>query len=392
MERQHTVVVQAAMFRRWFAVCVVLSCCLWLRAEAPKEFAELRTKTAVYTDVRVISQNPSSITIRHSGGIAQIPFRDLSPELQQAFGYQPEEMEAFETQLRKQALVASALEARAAAKRAATAASHTEADKIDLIANSFATAPVLSGVDMRPKLRDLELYVKDQGRSPSCAVFAVVSALELQNYELMGQPEKLSEDYLVWATNQVTGARRRIVVDKDGAGEIDDAGYSLIDVFQALNRYGIPSDDEMKRFVSDRSQVRDMPKDLIASAQKRSGVIPYAVPGRDKAEMARNMVHVLNNGLPVITALRWPRQSATQGGLLSSQEPIPGYAHAVTVVGYSSETGKPEDLRFIFKNSWGPKWGATGYGFADMKYLAKNLIGAAFLELVPRRAEKAGGS
>ena len=95
------------------------------------------------------------------------------------------------------------------------------------------------------------------------------------------------------------------------------------------------------------------------------------------------MIHVLNNDLPVVLALRWPHQNATQGGLLSTQPPILDYAHAVTVVGYTCDTGKTGDVRFIFKNSWGPKWGASGYGYVDMQYLEKNLLGAAFIDLIP---------
>jgi len=209
-----------------------------------------------------------------------------------------------------------------------------------------------------------------------------VSALELQNYEVTGRPQKLSEPYLVWATHQVAGARERVVLDEDGAGVLDDSGFSLIEVFQALNRFGIPTQEALERHLTGQSGVTTMPPALVQEAILRSGVIAYAVPGRDKAETARNIVHVLNNGLPVVLAIRWPHWRASQGGLLSSQEPIPSYAHAVTVVGYTCESGRLDDLRLIFKNSWGPKWGAFGYGFADMKYLSRNMIGAAFMDVI----------
>jgi len=358
-------------------------------AEAPKEFAELQVKGNVYRNVRVVSRNPSSITVRHAGGIAQIQFKDMTPDLQATFGFVAEEVAAYEEQLRKQAQEAVDRTAKEREHQVVMKIVEDGAARMDTIMRSFAGAAELKGVDMRPRLRELELFVKDQGNRPSCAVFAVVSALELQAYEINRRPEKYSEQYLIWATFQAVGEREPITLDADGAGVIRDAGFSLAEVFHALNRFGIPTEGAMNEVNADPNDVLDIPKELIAEARKRSGVIPYSVPGRDNSEVARNMIHVLNNGLPVVLAVRWPHPNATMGGLLSTQPPILEYAHAVTVVGYTSETGKPEDVRFIFKNSWGPKWGATGYGFVDMQYLSKNLLSAAFIDLIPvKRLDK----
>lgn len=372
----------ACTYRRFAGVFVAVVMLVPLgHAQGPNELPELQAKGTTYRNVRVISRNPSSITVRHSGGIAQILFKDMSPEVQAQFGFVADEMEAFEQGLRRQAEEAAARLKQELAARGNRRASVGE-QRIDRIAQSFETEPQLKGVDMRPRLRELELHVKDQGRSPSCSVFAVVSALELQNYEVTGRPQKLSEPYLVWATHQIAGARERVVVDQDGAGVLDDSGFSLIEVFHALNRFGIPTQEALERHLAGQSGVTAMPPALVQEAMLRSGVVAYAVPGRDKAAVARNIIHVLNNGLPVVLALRWPHWRSSQGGLLSSQEPIPSYAHAVTVVGYTSESGGSDDLRLIFKNSWGPKWGAFGYGFAEMKYLSQHLIGAAFMDVV----------
>ena len=213
-----TGVLFASCGRMIAVVGFAIACVLTSRADAPKEFAELQTKSATYRNVRVISQNPSSITVRHSGGIAQIPFTELSPELQEAFGYVPAEREAFEAQLRQQAKEVAAREAQEQTHRAVTKIVQDAADRMDTIVHSFGTLPGLKGVDMRPRLRELELYVKDQGRSPSCAVYAVVSALELQAYEINGHPEKYSEPYLIWATIQVVGERAPVDLDSEGAG------------------------------------------------------------------------------------------------------------------------------------------------------------------------------
>lgn len=174
---------------------------------------------------------------------------------------------------------------------------------------------------MRPRFKELEFFVKDQGRRPSCAVFAVVSALELQNAEIAGRAEKLSEEYLIWATLQMTGSRARIALDEEGVGVIDDAGFSLLEVLQALGRFGIPTQDALPNHLGPEAATVSMPQELIEKAKARRSVVAYAVPGRDSGEMARNIIHVLNNGVPVILAMKWPHSRAAQGGLLSSQEP-----------------------------------------------------------------------
>jgi C1A family cysteine protease len=55
--------------------------------------------------------------------------------------------------------------------------------------------------------------------------------------------------------------------------------------------------------------------------------------------------------------------------------------HAVTVVGYENKTGAIADTVFVFKNSWGIRWGSGGYGYATYAYVLKNLTDAVLLEV-----------
>lgn len=291
-----------------------------LFGQVGREFPELKAKDTTYRNVRVISRSPVSITVRHSGGIAQVPLKDLPVEIQADFGFVSEDAEAFEERLRAEAGQAAGRQAREIAARASTQP-QVPPGRLQRIADAFGTPPEISGVDMRPRFKELEFFVKDQGRRPSCAVFAVVSALELQNAEIAGRAEKLSEEYLIWATLQMTGSRARIALDEEGVGVIDDAGFSLLEVLQALGRFGIPTQDALPNHLGPEAATVAMPQELIEEAKARRSVVAYAVPGRDSGEMARNIIHVLNNGVPVILAMKWPHSRAAQGGLLSSQEP-----------------------------------------------------------------------
>ena len=50
---------------------------------------ELVVKGTVYRGVKVLSATPAAMTIRHAGGLTQVPLRDLPAELQSRMGYDP---------------------------------------------------------------------------------------------------------------------------------------------------------------------------------------------------------------------------------------------------------------------------------------------------------------
>jgi hypothetical protein len=216
-------------------------------------------------------------------------------------------------------------------------------------------APLRPRVDLRPQFRALELHAKDQGRRPSCAVFAVVSALEYLHAEATGSPEKLSEEYLIWATLRTV---RRTQPGAEVTGEDADAGFALTEVVTALRSYGIPPSSALPNTLGRADNVvAAPPESVIAAARQRTRVAVHPVPGRDNATRLNNVVHALNADIPVAIGTAWPRFRNMRAALLNSQEPIPGYGHAVTLVGYTTETGRIEDAVFIFKNSWGGELG-----------------------------------
>jgi C1A family cysteine protease len=342
-----------------------------------------------YTQVQVKSVSARSVIITHSGGMASLRLRDLAPELQASFGYDPAAESAREHALQqaneeRQAKLAADIRA----ARQAGATKPVARSKFEQVLEDFGRpAKIEAEVDLRPRFRELELHAKNQGRRPSCAVFAVVSALEFINADRVGRTEKLSEEYLIWATYK---SIQRPVPDEAAftrASEDEDAdtGFALIEVVMALRSYGIPLQSTMPntfgRFVS---QIADPAPQIVAEARQRAHVAVHLVPGRDNATLLNNIVHALNANLPVAIGAAWPRFYKLKAAMLSTQDPIPGSGHAVTLVGYTSKSGRIEDAVFIFKNSWGVSWGAGGYGFASYAYLEKHLQDAVLLEVSPR--------
>lgn len=364
-------------------------------AQVGTTFDSLEANGVSYSTVKVLSVSASTVTIKHSGGITQLPMRALTPEVQSRLGYDPD-AEAFQQLLqeneRKQKGHAVADPAPPAA-RARNGGSKTAVKYDDTAVgralSRFGTPAPMQAVDLRPKFRELELGTKSQGLRPSCAVFAVVSALEFQNAAAAGQAEKLSEEYLIWATRRTLGipaGEKRVVESEKGeeGGDADtrDAGFTLQEVLSALRAYGIPLQREMPNtFGTGMEKIPDPSDDVVSSARDRRRVSTFTVPGMNNKVKIANIMHALNEGVPVVVALRWPHWRTLRSPLLSQQTPRDGYAHAVTLVGYESNNGQPDGLRFIFKNSWGIRWGTGGYGFAEIGYLDRYMLEAAVLEV-----------
>lgn len=340
--------------------------------------AELTVGTTTYHDVVIRSISARTVMFVHRDGMASVLLRDLSPELQQRFGYDPAQERASDA---AQAAALQERETREAAEARARAAARAaqSRSRFERVLQSFGRPAEVhrDGVDLRPRFRELGLYAKDQGRRPSCAVFAIVGAVEFIHAENTGRAEKFSEEYLTWATEKTIA---RPEADPALTGDDADAGFALSEVVTALRSYGIPLESSLPNTRGPSlGSVKAPPPAVIREAQARTQGSIHFVPGRDNATRLNNIVIALDAGLPVPIGAGWPQFHNMRAALLKSQQPA--YNHAVTLVGYTCPSGRIEDTTFIFKNSWGPAWGANGYGFATYGYLLKYLQTAILLEI-----------
>jgi hypothetical protein len=350
-------------------------------------FETLQVGAVTYHQVQVRSVNARTLVIAHSGGLASIRLRDLSPELQARFGYSPAAEAAADEALQREAQQHQQERHVQATQRPAETDS-----KFENLLQSFGQKPEIKGeIDLRPRFFQLELGVKEQGRRPSCAVFAIVSALEYQNSEVTGQAEKLSEEYLIWATRKILNRALRPAptigdqappADGQNAADDEDEGFSLSDVVTALRTYGIPLQSSMPDTIGRKmADIGEPSPDVISQARAHRRVYVHLVPGRDNAARIDNIIQALNAGVPVTIGLRWPNYRTLRAGFLSEQTPVQGAAHAVTLVGYKNPGEQVEDTTFVFKNSYGPAWGEGGYGWVTCRYLQNYLLSAALLEV-----------
>lgn len=383
---------------RRFGPIVATALCGWLVAHvalvAPIAAAEASARLGVgatfdtfqvgpttYQNVKIRSISAHSLMISHAGGLASVPLRDLSPELQAAFGYDPANDVATSPPPESKRPSASPPKP---PRKSPSAASPS----FDAILQSFGQPPeIRPSVDLRPRLLELSLNVKNQGPRPSCAVFAIVSALEFQNAQLTGQAERFSEEYLVWATLKTLHRAPRVrpvATDPGEAENLDgvDEGFALSEVVTALRTYGIPLQSSLPYSFA-TTPAADPPAAVIDEARSHRRVSVFALPGRDQSTRIANLIQALNAGIPVAVGLRWPSSRTLHAGYLNAQKPLEDNGHAVTIFGYENKTGTAADTVFVFKNSWGVKWGASGYGYATYAYLNANLVDTALLEVAP---------
>lgn len=353
------------------------------RSYAGVELGTLKVGKQTYEDVRVSSRDSRSVFFRHRGGIGSARLRDLPADAQARLGFDPASAPPEPPPPAPSAPASARAPAPSDAKRVPRPAVSSKLDGLFL---SYDQPPELRRKQtLQSEFIRLGLVVKNQGRRPSCAVYAVVSALEFQNARVSGSIEKLSEEYLIWATRRslgLSGPGESLLRDPASGDFIEDTGFTLPSVIAGLQTYGIPLYEDMRNQPGlAAAAVPQPPAEVISRARDRRRVFIAPLSGREPSVVIPKIVHALNAELPVPIGLLWPHERTIRAGVLNGQQAVPGAGHAVTVVGYECETGAIEDTVFIFKNSYGPQWGQGGYGRVSYGYLAKNLLDAYVLDV-----------
>jgi hypothetical protein len=328
---------------------------------------------STYQNVQIRSVTAHTVVFTHRGGMASIHLRDLPKDLQICFGYQAAaDVETPPPPTKP-----------AAPLPRRVGPTDTDTTLKALLLPSGPTPELRPEVDLRPQFFELELNVKNQGRRPSCAIFAIVCALEYQNARLKGHAEAFSEEYLSWATRKIS--RRILSVDSNdptAASTTDDAdeGFTLAEVVAALNEYGIPRQSLMPNtFGHAISTITEPSPALIEEARHHQKIAVYGVRGTENSQRISSFIRILNAGMPIAMGMAWPHFRTVRNAYLSKQTPPEDGGHAVTLVGYRSPDGRLENTEFIFKNSWGADWGRGGYGIVTYQYLEKHLHDAVLL-------------
>ena len=185
--------------------------------------------------------------------------------------------------------------------------------------------------------------VRDQGMCGSCWAFSTVSNLEGLYYKLKGVAVDLSE---------------QILVDCDTYDSACNGGLMEY-AFQWIKENGMETEEDYPYTGYKGSCKADPSKyiDMKVTGWKKLGSSTSTWSPVDEEEIKE----FLYETGPLAIALNANPLQTYSGGILdktSSQCPVSGINHAVTLVGYGAESGVDY---WIVKNSWGANWGENGY-------------------------------
>jgi cathepsin F len=185
--------------------------------------------------------------------------------------------------------------------------------------------------------------VRDQGMCGSCWAFSTVANLEGLYYKLKGVAVDLSE---------------QILVDCDTYDSACNGGLMEY-AFQWIKENGMETEEDYPYTGYKGSCKADPSKyiDMKVTGWKKLGSSTSTWSPVDEEEIKE----FLYETGPLAIALNANPLQTYSGGILdktSSQCPVSGINHAVTLVGYGAESGVDY---WIVKNSGGANWGENGY-------------------------------
>jgi hypothetical protein len=238
-------------------------------------------------------------------------------------------------------------------------------------------SPSPGKVDLTPEFNGLGLIPQVQG-ADTCSLHAVASLAEFELAERDRRPSaERSTEFLIWAAKKATG--------KKG----DQAMF--YEAVCGLNRFGICHAALMPE-VAPGGARRVPSAAALADAKEESQRWKVHWIKRwdlkrplDDAQI-RGIKDALAHGHPVACGLRWPK---VLKGYELIQVPPPNAVedgHSIALVGYSDDS-QPGGGVFLFRNSWGPKWGKNGYGSMSYAYARTYANDALWLELGPPDSE-----
>jgi hypothetical protein len=234
-------------------------------------------------------------------------------------------------------------------------------------------------VDLVPEFTKLGLTPLAQGNRDVCSLFAITALAEFESGRHKSKhPDRLSEEFLIWAANKATG--------RDG----DQAMF--YEAVHGLEALGI-CQARLMRYSPTAHNRRGPSAEALENARELAG--RWRVHWVRRWNIARpldgheltGIKDALALGHPVACGLRWPNK--LEGDVLRAVPP-PGDVfdgHSIVLVGYADNSRENGGGMFTFRNSSGPGWGEKGYGQMSYAYVRAYANDALWLKYMPKRPE-----
>lgn len=226
-------------------------------------------------------------------------------------------------------------------------------------------------------LKEHQSSVKDQGARGSCTYFTITSMIESLIKQSSGKELDLSEEYLAWASK----VKKKMRVNEEdssvavNAATIQEFGFLLEEEMPYqlswFNKGG--RCENQKTNIDPACFSHDGPNNEVSKNIRDGSKFIFEAVDSSSIDLVRALAKRKN---PVTLSIlghpdMWKESWKTGDLILTPRfktecekhiKPCSG--HAILVVGYDIEK-----KIFLLKNSWGPQWGAAGYGTISFDYI-----------------------
>jgi hypothetical protein len=198
-------------------------------------------------------------------------------------------------------------------------------------------------VDLRPMFEKWRLTVRGQGARPTCSVFTVAGALEFAASQKLQRTERLSVEYLNWASN-------------DAVGHAQDGGF-FSDLWKGFDRHGICPEEAMpyaetfRRSTAPAAPALNAAKELTAIGLHLHWIKEWNVQTGLTPDQMDSIRNTIASGWPVCGGFRWPKKEQWKENVLQMCDAADVFdGHSVLLVGYKIDTRFPGGGAFLFRN------------------------------------------
>lgn len=222
-------------------------------------------------------------------------------------------------------------------------------------------------------LRHLQTPVKNQGNRDTCAYFAVNAMIESNFKKISGIEYDISEEFEIFRHKVLKPWRPEVEF-----GSTYDLVNNFIYGLSAYTEDALPYQNSSPNFTLPMSSADkdfyDLSKKKISHIQYRglkTKILSQMWVKRPWSQLFREELDEKNT-VVVTVKLATPYINDANGTVTynaaidkeCSTGKLPCGGHAIVLVGYDDE-----QKVFMFKNSWGPKWGQEGYGFVTFDHI-----------------------
>ena len=200
-------------------------------------------------------------------------------------------------------------------------------------------------VNLRPVFKKRGLSTRAQGRRGTCSVFTVTRAIEYALSEDEPLENRLSVEFLNWASDRVTGKNR------------DGSFFS--DLWGGFERYGICDESQMpylSKFDPNRQpspQALGHARRLRTAGLQMNWIKPWDPKRGLNEEQFAAVKETLRTGWPVCGGFLWPKNPTwTKEGVLqmAARENVRD-GHSVLLVGFRDDPVQPGGGVFLIQNT-----------------------------------------